>query len=71
MSVILKQIGLIMGVVMAVVLFLGFGALSSLFSTDPEVLRIAKSGTLVRIAELKQLPNELFYLDFLCSTSAI
>ncbi|KAI3474243.1 hypothetical protein Pfo_029031 [Paulownia fortunei] len=30
------QIGLIMGVALAVILFLGFGALSSLFSTDSE-----------------------------------
>lgn len=44
-----NQIGLIMGVTLAVILFLGFGALSSLFSTDSEVLGIARSGTLVRI----------------------
>ena len=33
---------------MAVILFLGFGAFSSLFSTDLEVLNIAWSGILVR-----------------------
>ncbi|KAL0310025.1 UNVERIFIED_CONTAM: protein DETOXIFICATION 44, chloroplastic [Sesamum radiatum] len=41
------QIGSLMGVALAVILFLGFGALSSLFSTDSEVLEIARSGTLV------------------------
>ncbi|XP_047951986.1 protein DETOXIFICATION 44, chloroplastic [Salvia hispanica] len=40
------QIGLVMGVGLAVILYLGFGALSSLFSTDSEVLEIARSGTL-------------------------
>ncbi|KAL7136121.1 hypothetical protein ABFS83_10G008200 [Erythranthe nasuta] len=39
------QVGLIMGVALAVILFLGFGALSNLFSTDSEVLEIARSGT--------------------------
>ncbi|XP_073150602.1 protein DETOXIFICATION 44, chloroplastic isoform X3 [Henckelia pumila] len=42
------QVGLIMGLVLAVILFVGFGALSSLFSPDSEVLGIARSGTLVR-----------------------
>ncbi|XP_042054517.1 protein DETOXIFICATION 44, chloroplastic [Salvia splendens] len=40
------QIGLVMGVGLAVILYLGFGALSSLFSTDSAVLEIARSGTL-------------------------
>ncbi|OMO97639.1 Multi antimicrobial extrusion protein [Corchorus olitorius] len=40
------QIGLVTGFALAVLLFLGFGAFSSLFSTDPLVLQIAWSGTL-------------------------
>ncbi|KAL2484887.1 MATE efflux family protein 2 [Abeliophyllum distichum] len=39
------QIGIIMGVALAVILFSSFDALSSLFSTDSEVLKIARSGT--------------------------
>lgn len=40
------QIGLITGVSLAVTLFLGFGALSNLFSDDGQVLGIALSGIL-------------------------
>ncbi|XP_062166195.1 protein DETOXIFICATION 44, chloroplastic isoform X1 [Alnus glutinosa] len=40
------QIGLATGIALAVILFLGFGAFSSLFSTDLEVLTIAWSGIL-------------------------
>ncbi|XP_058110403.1 protein DETOXIFICATION 44, chloroplastic [Magnolia sinica] len=40
------QIGAVTGVALAVLLFLGFGAFSSLFSTDPAVLEIACSGLL-------------------------
>ncbi|KAK9289340.1 hypothetical protein L1049_007495 [Liquidambar formosana] len=40
------QIGLVTGIALAVILFLGFGAFSSLFSTDPEVLQVAWSGIL-------------------------
>ncbi|OMO84967.1 Multi antimicrobial extrusion protein [Corchorus capsularis] len=40
------QIGLVTGFALAILLFLGFGAFSSLFSTDPLVLQIAWSGTL-------------------------
>ncbi|XP_073286387.1 protein DETOXIFICATION 44, chloroplastic-like [Primulina huaijiensis] len=40
------QVGLIMGLDLAVILFIGFGALSSLFSPDSEVFGIARSGTL-------------------------
>lgn len=43
-----NQIGLATGIALAVILFLGFGAFSSLFSTDLEVLNIAWSGILVR-----------------------
>ncbi|KAL2509830.1 MATE efflux family protein 2 [Forsythia ovata] len=39
------QIGILMGVALAVILFTSFDALSSLFSTDSEVLKIARSGT--------------------------
>lgn len=49
---------------MAVILFIGFGALSSLFSTDPEVLRIARSGTLVRICQAEQLLTTFSTLAF-------
>lgn len=45
---ILKQISFVTGVALAVSLFLGFGAFSSLFTTDSEVLEIVQSGTLVR-----------------------
>ncbi|KAK4724933.1 hypothetical protein R3W88_027712 [Solanum pinnatisectum] len=40
------QIGALTGVALGFSLFIGFGALSALFSTDSEVLEIAKSGTL-------------------------
>lgn len=40
------QIGALTGVALGFSLFVGFGALSALFSTDSEVLEIAKSGTL-------------------------
>lgn len=40
------QIGFVTGVALAVSLFLGFGAFSSLFTTDSEVLEIVQSGTL-------------------------
>lgn len=40
------QIGSVTGFALAVILFLGFGAVSSLFSVDSEVLEIARSGTL-------------------------
>ncbi|KAJ6299835.1 hypothetical protein OIU76_020763 [Salix suchowensis] len=38
------QIGLVTGIALGVILSLGFGAFSSLFSTDPEVLGIVWSG---------------------------
>ncbi|XVF08338.1 hypothetical protein REPUB_Repub06bG0218200 [Reevesia pubescens] len=40
------QIGLVTGFALAVLLFLGFGAFSGLFTSDSEVLQIAWSGTL-------------------------
>ncbi|KAB2032008.1 hypothetical protein ES319_D05G343300v1 [Gossypium barbadense] len=43
---VLKQIGLATGFPLAVFLFIGFEALSGLFTTDAEVLQIAWSGTL-------------------------
>ncbi|GAA0163001.1 transporter [Lithospermum erythrorhizon] len=42
------QIGLLMGGSMAIILFISFGALSGLFSTDSDVLQASRSGTLVR-----------------------
>ncbi|KAL3826163.1 hypothetical protein ACJIZ3_022192 [Penstemon smallii] len=56
------QIGLIMGVALAVILFLTFGALSSLFSTDSEVLGIAQSGTLF-VAGSQPMNALAFVLD--------
>nr|CAD1822048.1 unnamed protein product [Ananas comosus var. bracteatus] len=38
------QIGAIAGVTLAVILFFGFGTLSFIFTSDPEVLAIARSG---------------------------
>ncbi|XP_022144039.1 protein DETOXIFICATION 44, chloroplastic isoform X2 [Momordica charantia] len=38
------QIGLITGISLAIILFLGFGAFAGLFSADAEVLEIARSG---------------------------
>lgn len=43
-----KQIGLGTGISLSMILFLGFGTFSSLFTTDSEVLEIAQSGLLVR-----------------------
>lgn len=43
----LLQIGLISGISLAIILFLGFGAFSGLFSADAQVLEIARSGLLV------------------------
>ncbi|XP_031739708.1 protein DETOXIFICATION 44, chloroplastic isoform X2 [Cucumis sativus] len=40
------QIGLISGISLAIILFLGFGAFSGLFSADAEVLETARSGLL-------------------------
>ena len=40
--------GLATGIALAVILFLGFRAFASLFTTDSEVLEIAWSGILVR-----------------------
>ncbi|KAL3654878.1 Protein DETOXIFICATION 44, chloroplastic [Castilleja foliolosa] len=56
------QIGLIMGTALGIVLFLGFGALSSLFSTDSEVLQIARSGTLF-VAGSQPMNAIAFVLD--------
>lgn len=48
----LLQIGLITGISLAIILFLGFGAFAGLFSADAEVLEIARSGLFVRICYL-------------------
>ncbi|KAL6980855.1 Protein DETOXIFICATION 44, chloroplastic [Sarracenia purpurea var. burkii] len=56
------QLGLIIGVVLAAILFLGFGALSSLFSTDSEVLKIAWSGILF-VAGSQPINALAFVLD--------
>ncbi|KAK4418890.1 protein DETOXIFICATION 44, chloroplastic [Sesamum alatum] len=56
------QIGSLMGVALAVILFLGFDALSSLFSTDKEVLEIARSGTLF-VAGSQPMNAIAFVLD--------
>ncbi|XP_075486310.1 protein DETOXIFICATION 44, chloroplastic [Primulina tabacum] len=56
------QVGLIMGLALAVILFIGFGALSSLFSPDSEVLGIARSGTLF-VAGSQPMNAVAFVLD--------
>lgn len=48
----LLQIGMVSGISLAIILFLGFGSFSGLFSADEEVLEIARSGLLVRISYL-------------------
>lgn len=61
------QIGLISGISLAIILFLGFGAFSGLFSADAEVLETARSGLLVRICYLDNLLLAL-YLSGDCLT---
>ncbi|KAJ9549029.1 hypothetical protein OSB04_021572 [Centaurea solstitialis] len=56
------QIGLTAGVSLAFILFLGFGHLSWLFSTDSEVLNIARSGTLF-VAASQPMNAIAFVLD--------
>ncbi|XVE62084.1 hypothetical protein DITRI_Ditri06bG0091000 [Diplodiscus trichospermus] len=56
------KIGLVTGFALAVFLFLGFGALSGLFSTDSEVLQIACSGTLF-VASSQPVNAIAFVLD--------
>lgn len=40
--------GLITGTALGIIMFLGFGSFSTLFTTDSDVLEIAQSGLLVR-----------------------
>ncbi|GJW79950.1 protein DETOXIFICATION 44, chloroplastic isoform X1 [Tanacetum coccineum] len=56
------QIGLAAGVGLAIILLLGFGPLSYLFSTDSEVLKIARSGTLF-VAASQPMNAIAFVLD--------
>ncbi|CAI9292408.1 unnamed protein product [Lactuca saligna] len=49
------KIGLISGGSLAFVLFLGFGQLSSLFTTDSQVLNIARSSTLMKSSFKRKL----------------
>ncbi|GMY25600.1 protein DETOXIFICATION 44, chloroplastic [Fagus crenata] len=56
------QIGLVSGIALAVILFLGFGAFSSLFTTDLEVLGIAWSGILF-VAGSQPMNALAFVLD--------
>ncbi|XP_050244040.1 protein DETOXIFICATION 44, chloroplastic isoform X1 [Quercus robur] len=56
------QIGLVSGTALAVILFLGFGAFSSLFTTDLEVLTIAWSGILF-VAGSQPMNALAFVLD--------
>jgi Na+-driven multidrug efflux pump len=49
------QIGGVTGVALAATLFLGFGSLSLLFTDDPAVLDIARSGVWVMIILTSQL----------------
>ncbi|MCD7451951.1 Protein DETOXIFICATION 44, chloroplastic [Datura stramonium] len=56
------QIGALTGVALGFSLFVGFGALSALFSTDSEVLAIARSGTLF-VAGSQPINAIAFVLD--------
>lgn len=56
------QIGALTGVALGLSLFIGFGALSTLFSTDSEVLEIARSGTLF-VAGSQPINAIAFVLD--------
>ncbi|CAI9292407.1 unnamed protein product [Lactuca saligna] len=56
------KIGLISGGSLAFVLFLGFGQLSSLFTTDSQVLNIARSSTLF-VAASQPMNAIAFVLD--------
>ncbi|XP_059296473.1 protein DETOXIFICATION 44, chloroplastic [Lycium ferocissimum] len=56
------QIGALTGVALGFSLFIGFGALSGLFSTDSEVLEIARSGTLF-VAGSQPINAIAFVLD--------
>ncbi|XP_060176754.1 protein DETOXIFICATION 44, chloroplastic isoform X3 [Lycium barbarum] len=56
------QIGTLTGVALGFSLFIGFGALSGLFSTDSEVLEIARSGTLF-VAGSQPINAIAFVLD--------
>ncbi|KAI3771115.1 hypothetical protein L6452_02271 [Arctium lappa] len=56
------QIGLTAGVSLSFILFFGFGQLSWLFSTDSEVLKIARSGTLF-VAASQPMNAIAFVLD--------
>ncbi|XP_065618884.1 protein DETOXIFICATION 44, chloroplastic isoform X2 [Quercus suber] len=56
------QIGLVSGIALAVILFLGFGAFSSLFTADVEVLAIAWSGILF-VAGSQPMNALAFVLD--------
>ncbi|KAJ4704344.1 Protein DETOXIFICATION [Melia azedarach] len=58
----LLQIGLVTGISLAVLLFLGFGAFSHLFTTDAEVLAIAWSGLLF-VAGSQPMNAIAFVLD--------
>ncbi|KAK3032857.1 hypothetical protein RJ639_037034, partial [Escallonia herrerae] len=56
------QLGLAAGVSLAVILFFGFGAVSSFFTSDSEVLEIARSGTLF-VAGSQPMNALAFVLD--------
>ncbi|XP_055807411.1 protein DETOXIFICATION 44, chloroplastic isoform X2 [Solanum dulcamara] len=56
------QIGALTGAALGFILFVGFGALSTLFSTDSEVLEIARSGTLF-VAGSQPINAIAFVLD--------
>ncbi|XP_044497597.1 protein DETOXIFICATION 44, chloroplastic isoform X2 [Mangifera indica] len=58
----LLQIGLVTGLGLAVILFLGFGAFSHLFSTDSEVLEISLSGIMF-VAGTQPVNALAFVLD--------
>ncbi|PKA60267.1 MATE efflux family protein 2, chloroplastic [Apostasia shenzhenica] len=53
------QIGVITGIILAVILFFGFGAFSYAFTSDPAVLSIARSGVWVRLITECIIPKQL------------
>ncbi|XAR55784.1 hypothetical protein NMG60_11035986 [Bertholletia excelsa] len=56
------QVGLLTGISLAIILFIGFGAISRLFSTESKVLEIAWSGTLF-VAGSQPMNAMAFVLD--------
>lgn len=68
----LHKIGAASGIALGVLLFFGFEPFSTLFTTDPAVLHIARSGVLVRLYFSYMLNLHTFVLNTnvgICSLS--